>query len=198
MDHQHRTMRVTLNEQSQSLWQSQNLEHLRYEYDLSPDDVVIDVGAYRGEWASKIYRRYQCQLILVEPGPWSNSFEHGEVINKAAATYDGMMNFGGGYYYTSAYETPAYRYECFDINSLLSKYNEIALIKINIEGGEYPLLNHIIDHGYHQRVRDFQVQFHQIEGEDYERWYAEIEAKLMKTHHPLWRYRMCWESWRRM
>lgn len=60
-------MRVSLNEESQSAWQVQNLEHLRYEYDLKPDDVVIDLGAYRGEWANEIRARYGCQVLAVEP-----------------------------------------------------------------------------------------------------------------------------------
>lgn len=190
-------MRVTLNEQSQSLWQSQNLEHLRYEYDLSPDDLVIDIGAYRGEWASEIYRRYQCRLILIEPGPWANGFEHGEVINKAAATYDGMMNFGGAYYYASACETPGYRYECFDVNTLLVKYDEIALVKINIEGLEYPLLEHMYRGNLMKRIRNLQVQFHLIEGEDSLARYEVISELLLETHSPTWRYAHCWENWRR-
>lgn len=197
MDHQYRTMRVSLNEKSQSIWQRYHFEYLRYDYKLTPDDLVIDIGAYQGEWAKEIFKRYKCRIILIEPGPWIVGCNVGLAMNQAAAIYNGKMKFGGAYYYTSAHESPTHEYDCFDINSLLKQEDEIALIKMNVEGMEYSLMNHIIDHGHHQRVRDFQVQFHQIEGEDYERMYAEIEAKLMKTHKPFWRYRYCWEDWRR-
>lgn len=190
-------MRVTLNEQSQSLWQSQHLEHLRYEYDLKPDDVVIDIGAYRGEWAAEIYRRYQCQLILIEPGPWANGFEYGEVINKAAATYNGAMEFGGAYYYTSPYERKTHEYPCFDINSLLEEYPEIALVKINIEGSEYDLLERIYHGDLIKRIDNLQVQFHLVEGEESEMRYEVISELLGETHSLTWRYPFCWENWRR-
>lgn len=190
-------MRVTLNEQSQSLWQSQGLEHLRYEYDLSPDDVVIDIGAYQGEWAEQIFCRYGCKLIVVEPGPWIVGFEHGEVINKAADNCDGILRFGGAYYYTSAFEDPTHEYECFDVNSLLRRFDEIALVKMNIEGGEYALLNHIIDAKLHQRIGNLQVQFHLIEDEPTEEMYDAIASKLKKTHHLSFYYPHCWENWQR-
>lgn len=191
-------MRVTLNEESQSIWQSQNLEYLRYEYDLSPDDLVIDIGAYQGEWASQMFARYGCKLIVIEPGPWIVGFEHGEVINKAASDHDGTLKFGGAYYYSSAHEEPTHEYECFDINSLLSEYEEIALVKINIEGEEYRLLNHVIDAKLHKRIRNLQVQFHQIEDEPFEEMYGAIASKLRETHYLSWYYPFCWENWRRI
>lgn len=190
-------MRITLNEPTQRLWQRYGFEYLRYKYKLAPSDIVIDIGAYRGEWASTIFHRYQCSVIMVEPGPWIVGCTAGEVINKAAGTSNGMQTFGGDHYYTSSLEPGVTQYETFDINSLLAKYEDIALVKINIEGAEYELLNHVIDAGLHQRVRNFQIQFHQIEGEDYEQWYAAIEAKLAVTHEPLWRYKFVWENWRR-
>lgn len=192
-------MRVTLNEESQSVWQSQNLEHLRYEYELKPDDLVIDIGAYRGEWASRIFARYGCRLITIDPGPWViDCLPWSEVINKAASDHDGKLKFGGAYYYSSAHEDPTHEYECFDINSLLSKYDEIALVKINIEGAEYLLLNHIIDAGLHRRIRNLQVQFHLIEGEPIEEMYGAIASKLRETHHSTFYYPFCWENWRRI
>ena len=94
-------MRVTLNEESQSVWQEQNLEHLRYEYDLKPDDTVIDIGAYRGEWGREIFNRYHCRVVTVEPGAWAaDCSDYSEVIKKAAWTHDGRMMFGGAFYYT--------------------------------------------------------------------------------------------------
>lgn len=191
-------VRVTLNEESQAIWQSQNLEHLRYEYDLKPDDLVIDLGAYRGEWAEEIYKRYRCRIICIEPGPWIAGFPHGEVINKAAGVKDGLQKFGGAYYYSSAHEDATHEYETFGINSLLAKHGEIALVKINIEGAEYELLNHIIDAGLHKRIKNLQVQFHLIEGEPIEEMYGAIASKLRETHHLTFYYPFCWENWRRV
>lgn len=190
-------MRVTLNETSQAEWQSNNLEYLRYEYDLKPDDVVIDIGAYRGDWASQIFCRHGCKVICVEPGPWIVGFPIGEVINQAASDHDGTLKFGGAYYYSSEHEEPTHEYPCFEINSLLSKYDEIALVKVNIEGGEYDLLDHVIDAGLHKRIRNLQIQFHLIEGVDVEARYWAIVGRLGETHRRSWGYNFCWENWER-
>lgn len=188
--------RVTLNEDSQSTWQKQGLEYLRYEYPLFPEDVVFDIGSYRGEWAEKIFHRYQCKIIAIEPTPYMD-FKQCELINAAASDHDGTLNFGGAYYYSSAHEEPTHSYPCFDINPVLEKYPEIALCKINIEGGEYQLLNHIIEGGLHKQVKDFQIQFHQIEGQPYEELYRSIYEGLSRTHQLTWGYPYCWENWKR-
>ncbi len=187
--------RVSLNEDSQSIWQVQNLEHLRYEYDLKPDDTVIDIGAYRGEWADEIGHRYGCVPIAVEPSDSIDGYR-GEYIKKLAWTKNGRLAVGGAYYYTSQYEQPTHEYYCFDINELLQNFTDIALVKMNVEGAEYVLLDHIINHGHHQRIRNLQVQFHIIEREPYVAWYSGIVGRLQLTHEPQWQYPYCWESWR--
>lgn len=190
-------MRVTLNEQSLTIWQSQNLEHLRYEYDLKSDDVVIDLGAYRGEWASEIRARYGCAVIAVEPTDAIDGYTGGEIIKKAAWVDDGELSCGGAYYYTSAFEPVTHRLPCFNINTLLDRFDEIALLKINIEGAEYTLLQHVIDQRQHAKICNLQVQFHIIENQPWQAWYDGIAGLLERTHEIQWRWSFCWESWRR-
>lgn len=191
-------LKVNPDDVSQTIWQESNSEHLRYEYDLKPEDTVIDIGAYRGEWSSQIFSLYHCKLVLVEPGPWIVGFPIGEVINAAASTHDGKLKFGGAYYYSSSFEDGETVYNCFDVNKLLEKYDEIALVKINIEGAEYDLLSHIINAGLINRIKNLQVQFHTIEDQPYKVWYEEVKNKLLQTHHPTWLYKFCWENWERM
>lgn len=186
---------ISLNRESLKQWQEEDLELLRYEYDLKPSDMVIDIGAYKGEWATEIFESYRCKIIAIEPTEYIRDFKDGIVINKAAGVHNGKMSFGGRAYYSSIFEPGDHEYECFDINSLLEQYSEIALVKINIEGAEYDLLNHIIDKGLHKRVKNLQIQFHQIAGVPFERWYKEIETKLSITHQRNWCYPFCWENW---
>ena len=176
-------------------WQDDGAESLRYEYDLDHNDIVIDVGAYRGEWAEQIFCRYGCKIILIEPTPHIQGFPYGQVINKAAWTHDGSLKFGGAYYYTSAHENPVTEYPCFDFNSLLRKYEEIALVKMNIEGAEYGLLNHVIEAGLHKRIKNLQVQFHMIAGEPYRAMHESIQTELAKTHRLTYFYPFVWENW---
>lgn len=187
--------KVTLNPESLATWQDQRLERLCYEYDLTPESVAIDLGAYKGEWANEIHARYDCQVTVVEPTEYIRDYANGPIINKAAGTHNGKMSFGGQCYYTSTFETCTHEYECFDINPLLESYPEIDLLKINIEGAEYDVLQHIIGAGLHTRIKNIQVQFHQIAGVPYEKWYNDIAADLSKTHSLSWHYPYCWENW---
>lgn len=186
---------ITLDPESLKTWQDNNLEHVRYEYDLNPESNVIDIGAYKGEWANEIHARYGCQVVVVEPTEYINDFKHGPIVNKAAGTHNGKMSFGGRAYYTSSFEAGDHEYECFDVNALLEQYETTDLLKINIEGAEYLLLDHIISAGLHNRIKNIQAQFHQIAGLPYEKWYRDIFAKLKETHSLTWNYSYCWENW---
>lgn len=187
---------ISLNENSLAAWQHENLEHLRYEYNLTPACRVIDLGAYQGEWANEIYARYGSRIVVVEPTEYINDFKNGVIVNKAASTHKGKMSFGGRAYYTSAFETGDHEYDCIDVNGLIEQYEAIDLLKVNIEGAEYDVLNHIIDGGFIDRIKNIQVQFHQIEGVPYEQWYKELSEKLSKTHVLTWHYPYCWENWK--
>jgi FkbM family methyltransferase len=191
--------KVTLNENSLAAWQHENLEHIRYEYDLGPESRIIDLGAYKGEWANELHNRYGCKVVVVEPTEYINDFRNGIIVNKAAGTHNGKMSFGGRAYYTSAFETGDHEYECIDINPLLQEFikpnSAIELLKINIEGAEYDLLQHIIGAGLHFYIKNLQIQFHQIDGVPYEQWYDEISKQLSLTHKLTWHYPFCWENW---
>ena len=39
----------------------------RFDYDLTPESVVLDVGGYEGQWASDLYARQRCQIRIFEP-----------------------------------------------------------------------------------------------------------------------------------
>lgn len=176
---------VILNPDSLKQWQEADLEPLRYAYELYPEDRVLDIGSYKREWGQEIVNRYGCQVEYFDA-----------LDNRAAWLFDGEIEMGGAYYYTSVFakEKP-YKYKCVDIAPYLVK--EVALVKINIEGGEYQLLDYIIQQGLIGNIIDLQVQFHLIEGVDTEILYDELITRLSQTHELSWRYPFCWESWQR-
>ena len=74
--------------------------------------------------------------------------------------------------------------------------NNIDLMKINIEGGEYPLLQHIADNDKLNIVNFYQIQFHNFI-EDAEKKRKKILMALNKSHISTWCYKFVWESWER-
>ncbi len=74
--------------------------------------------------------------------------------------------------------------------------DEIAVAKINIEGGEYDILPYLIETGLIARFHTLSIQFHDFNtGDAYLR--DMIRADLEKTHRCLWNYDFVWEQWQR-
>lgn len=39
----------------------------RLDYNLNTNSIVVDIGAYEGQWAINIYKKYNCNIIAYEP-----------------------------------------------------------------------------------------------------------------------------------
>jgi FkbM family methyltransferase len=181
---------------------------LRFDYDLAPGSLVIDLGGYEGQWASDLYARQRCRIVVFEP---VKSFADAiaarfrrnpdvEVLPFAlgATTREEELSVCGAS--SSAFKAKAQRErvrfvdvaEWFDERGI----DDVALMKVNIEGGEYELLERMLERGLVSRVRDLQVQFHNFTADASERM-AAIQRNLALTHDPTYRFRFVWENWRR-
>ena len=76
-----------------------------------------------------------------------------------------------------------------------NKISKIDLIKINIEGGEYALLDRLIDSGYIKNIDCVLVQFHNFFPEAKTEM-EKIRNSLAKTHAPVYQYEFVWEFWK--
>lgn len=185
-------------------------EALRLDYPLGKDAVVIDVGGYHGDFAADMVCKYDCSVDVFEPVERyadkirdrfsSNSkvnvvqaglgaSEKDEFINIAglgSSVFDG--GFGGA--------TKEKIRIISAVDYIQSKgYSAIDLVKINIEGGEYELLQSFFEHpDLINRIKFFQIQFHDfVPGAQKMR--IEIQQKLSETHKLMWDYPFIWESW---
>ena len=70
----------------------------------------------------------------------------------------------------------------------------IDLLKVNIEGGEYDLLEHMIENETISLVKNLQVQFHNFVPNAIKRRNG-IRQQLRFTHKETWCYEFIWENW---
>ena len=70
-------------------------------------------------------------------------------------------------------------------------------MKINIEGGEFPLMEHIISCDKQAIVRQYQIQFHNFVENPVDRR-IQISHALSETHMRTWCYTFVWENWRKI
>lgn len=178
--------KVTIDRKILDIWQDKNLEYLRYQYDLKSSDLVMDFGSYTGEFASKIKSKFGCTVIEYDP-----------LVNAAVWIESGSIKTGGAFYYTSMFEEGENSYPCIDVVDAFKMIEQVALLKVNIEGAEYQVLKRMIEHGILSRIKYLQVQFHLIEGVDVKKLYNDIASDLRKTHELQWQYQFVWESWQR-
>ncbi|MCH8344540.1 MAG: FkbM family methyltransferase [Planctomycetes bacterium] len=182
---------------------------LRLHYDLGPESTVVDIGGYEGQWASDIYAMYRCRILVFEPvtaytEATTRRFAHNDAIRVfpyglAASTAHGEITVNGDasslYNHGETRET----IELMDVVECLRDdlgLNEIDLMKINIEGAEYDLLDRVLGEKYHLAIRNIQVQFHDfVENANQRR--QEIRRRLSETHELTYEYYFVWENWRR-
>lgn len=192
-------------------------ETLRIDYPLNKNSIVLDVGGYKGDWAAKISEKYNCRIfiyepifanymdlvkrfgdkileekILVIPYALGGKSEKAEISVKNDAT-SFFTSKGKKEFVEIVDIAHEFEYCCFDGKRNIEK---IDLMKINIEGSEYPLLERMIETNLHHRVTDIQVQFHTFIPE-FEQRYANIKKELLKTHHLTYNYPFIWENWRK-
>lgn len=183
-------------------------EVLRFNYPLTPDDVVLDLGGYKGQWASDLYARYRCHIHIFEPvTEFAKAIEIRFAHNPDIVGHD----FGlGPADQEIQIALMADASTCFeqsgrtqiarivDAVSWLDAqdFDRIALAKLNIEGAEYDLLDRLIQAGRLEMFEHLQIQFHDF-APDAESRMARIHELLAHTHQPEYQYRFVWESWKR-
>ncbi len=165
-------------------------ESLRYEYDLCRNDLVIDAGAHMGVFSEGISKKYRCHIKAFEPvdafyrEAVNRLCEHENVHiynggigpNAGTATFHVQGDSSG--LYSGAGETvEAYIYPVEKVLDL-----PVALLKLNIEGAEFDLLEAMLDRNLCIQCRNIQVQFHGCAPNAPERHKA-IRERLLATHH---------------
>ena len=75
-----------------------------------------------------------------------------------------------------------------------NKIEKINLMKINIEGGEFELLNILIESQTIKIIENILVQFHSFV-KNAERKRIKIQSRLNKTHSITFEYPFVWENW---
>ncbi len=180
---------------------------LRLDYKLNEDSVVIDAGGYVGQWAYDINSRYSSIVFVLEPvssmynGIVERFAQNPRVIplhyGLSDKTHELQISVNGDS--SSTYDQQHSETEtilCKDVVEFFDEHNidTVALMKINIEGGEYDLMERIIGSGLHHKISNFQIQYHRFVPDCAARRKS-ISDALGKTHKCSWNYEWVWENW---
>jgi len=182
------------------------MEKKRLSYSLSEDSIVMDVGGYEGKWTSDIFSKYKCFVYVFEPVQSFynnivkkfNGKDKIKLFNYALSNKNGntkmCVNKDRSSMFVGKLNSEI---NMRDISEVIEELNlnTIDLIKINIEGAEYDLLDHIIEKNILTKFKNIQVQFHNFYPNAKERRDT-IRKFLNETHEISFDYPFIWESWK--
>lgn len=186
---------------------------LRLNYDLNEDSVVFDLGGYKGEWSYAIHKKYNSHIYIFEP---SKMF-YEELIQRFQGNIKiNVFDFG-----LSSKDQKILLFQDDNSSSTFEKngannnlrseliklvnfwafveksnIKKIDLIKINIEGGEYELLEYMTTKSELMKtISNIQVQFHDFQPNSKSRM-KKIQSVLSSTHSLTYQFDFIWENWR--
>ena len=190
-----------------------------YEYPFTEDSIVLDLGGYKGDFAGLMRELYNCFVCIYEPVPVSYErlrfrfrkdnkvvvFPYGVGANSRRDSIWMDVNNGASCSFHNKGLQANTRQDVMVVGiDLIIKHltprprgygGLFDLIKINIEGEEFPLLRYMIDSGVVALFRNIQVQFHRFYP-DADALVGGLAADLKKTHEHQWGVPYRWENWR--
>jgi FkbM family methyltransferase len=192
---------------------------LLVDVDLPSAAVVLDVGAYEGAWSMRLLDRtalrqpHDVRIHAFEPEPSAIERCRRTIADEprielhpfglaGRRRYEKLTVGGPG---SSIYSDPhsgrafeSVEIELQDVADVLDAMDVdcIDLIKINIEGGEYELLDRLHETGWLRRIDMIIVQFHEFAPDAY-RSRRRNRRQLAETHRCTWNYRWVYERWDR-
>lgn len=194
-------------------------ESQRYDYDLTPDSVVLDVGAYHGSFARGIFEKYHCHVLAFEPVEQFIAHLRGfdskvRCLGYGLGAKSAVVSMAVRNDSSSLYLAESESRQEVVIRSVVDTFrdlnlNYVDLMKLNIEGAEYDLLDQMLETRLIDKVKYLQIQFHNFgPGEpnyqpvggtnvvSLQRRRDTIRAQLAMTHQEQWCSPFVWESWR--
>lgn len=189
-------------------------KHILHDINLDADSVVVDVGAFTGNWAQNIVDRYDPVIHAFEPNPrsFSQLAERAENNPKLKpqpyglgdedVTLDFTLNGLGSSMCderSDKSDLPRIKVEIAAIDRIWEtlELGNVNLMKINIEGAEFPLLDKMVEADLLRRVDCFLIQFHEWHPGAYAKR-RKLLKELSKTHRVEWSFHFVWEKWVRI
>ncbi len=172
--------------------------------------LLVDVGAFDGNFAQKFRLNYRdARFILIEPVeafinmmPFRSDDTNVIIVNKGL-THDGRNIFltindadTSSYIQRDGTKLLVDTISISHLGNILGD-QEIHLLQVNCEGGEYEILPALTSSSLIKQVRNIQVQFHFLSPTNIFR-HRKIRRELRKTHRLVWSTYFIWERWERL
>lgn len=172
---------------------------------------VIDGGGYRGDWTAEALWRFGCRSAIYEPVPeFARALrerfalnDRVEVVEAALGGAPGEISVGLAGDGSSAFRSggPSVRARVEGIAAACARLAApgaaapaVGCLKLNIEGGEYEVLDRLAAAALLGSLGSLVIQFHELDAQSAERR-ARAQDALSRTHVLRWEFPFVWERW---
>lgn len=171
---------------------------------IEPADKVLILGGYIGDSAARFLSNSNCEVVVLEPikeyfKVLENRFRGNprvRILNFGASNKDSTSTIYVNGQTTSEFEafgTPEVVH-LRDISKVIEEINRVDILEINIEGGEYEVLDKLLESESVLNIRTLLIQFHTTV-ENHELRRANIRSRLRISHTEIFNYEYVWERW---
>lgn len=196
-------------------WFQDNGDRTRLlDHDLNEKSVVFDIGGYTGEFTDDIFNKFGCNVYVFEPVQkfYSQLCERFDENSKVSIFNYGLaaqdiqsfinvdMTNGENTSLSDREVIGDSEHEKIFLKKIEDVFVEqeieqVDLISINIEGGEYELLGHLVTSPIIFKIKNIQVQFHDFVDNAHTKRDI-LHIKLQNTHKLTYNYNFVWENWK--
>jgi FkbM family methyltransferase len=180
----------------------------RLNHDFGPEDVILDIGAHEGWFTGELWNKFGCYIYAFEPvARFREQCERRFDGNRKVVVFpwgiggsDRVETFGVKGDMTGLFcaePNEQVEVEICDISRAIHYLglHEIGLVSINCEGGEYELLERLLETGDIRKIRNLSVQMHTVVP-DYQARCATLFKRLEETHDHVYGAPFIWDGFK--
>ena len=180
-----------------------------FDIKLKPNSIIFDVGGYEGNFTDRLlHKNSKSFFYIFEPiylfyKNIKNKFENVDNVfvfsfglsdedkiiplelNFDRTSHNGVLDLDSNYELSNLKSISDFVVE--------KKIEQIDLLKLNVEGAEYEILDNLISTNFIDKVKILLVQFHLNQSIDYSK-YKSLKKKILKTHNCEFKSIFVWEK----
>ena len=182
---------------------------LMLDHNLDNNSVVVDIGAYTGEWISIMSKKYKCNYYALEPVKKFYDIIEEKFKNnpKIRCLMNGMsskneiklinISADGSSVFGNSNEKQSINLLDIETFMKLNNLEKIDLLQMNVEGMEYEILKSWIENSnILSKINKILIQFHEVDDLDVIKEREYIQTSLLENKFKkCFDYFFVWECW---
>ena len=184
-------------------WAAGGDDAFRYNTRLKPGDIVFDLGGYEGEFCARMmqdevqFHIFEINPVMVELLNKKFQSSHNVSVHPFGLGHKNIsgrpVGSGAGASFTSDESNSIIIKDFMEFLSEIG-VDKITLLKINIEGAEYDLVEYLDRSRALHNIKELQIQPHDFEEDCFDRL-LRMHRTLSKTHRLVSGHTFVWDFW---